>query len=44
MSRANINDLMIWKEDDIQEETTFFAFTPLKYIQELNANLIYVNW
>jgi len=24
--------LMIWKEDDIQEEITFFALTPLEYI------------
>ena len=29
MSRVNINCLMIWKKDDIQEEITFIAVTPL---------------
>ena len=32
MSPVNINGLMILKEDDIKEEITLFAFTPLKYI------------
>ena len=29
MSRVNINCLMIWKKDDIEEEITFNAVTPL---------------
>ena len=34
---------MIWKEDDIQEEMSFFAFTPFKIHLELNTFLKYVN-
>jgi len=29
MSRVNINCWTIWREDDIQDEKTVFAFTPL---------------